>query len=79
MTVELLEQLGGAARRGDAMNARLGAAGLPLDSVEGRVAQVVYGKQTGETVFRRITPIACILIWAGICDPEPGQVVPRRA
>jgi hypothetical protein len=79
VTVELLEQLGGAARRGDAMNARLGEAGLPLDSVEARVAQVVYGKQPGETVFRRITPIACILIWAQICDPQPGQLVSRRA
>ena len=66
---------GGRARRGDAMNSRLGDPDLSLDSIEGHVAHVVYGKQVGETVFRRITPIACILVWAGICKPEPHELV----
>jgi hypothetical protein len=57
----------------DAMNSRLGDEGLPLDSVEGYVAHVVDGKQVGESVFRRISPIAAILVWAGICDSAPGE------
>jgi hypothetical protein len=51
------------------------SAGLPIDSVEGRIAFKVYGKQLGQTVFRRITPIACILEWAGICMNQRGKVV----
>lgn len=66
---------GGRVDRGDAMNSKLGDPGLPLDSIEGHVAHVVYGKHRGDTVFRRITPIACILIWAGICKHEPGKLV----
>ncbi len=75
-TISLLIRQGGTADRGDAQGrgVRLGSEGLPIDSVEGHVAHVVYGKQLGETVFRRITPIACILIWAGICEPIPGQL-----
>jgi len=65
---------GGEAARGDAMNARLGEPGLPLDSIEGHTAQVVYGKKPGDAVFRRITPVACILIWAGICRAGPGTL-----
>lgn len=65
---------GGRALRGDAMNARLGEPGLPLDSIEGHIAQVVYGKQPGDAVFRRITPIACILIWAEVCAPGKGTL-----
>lgn len=71
----LLIRGGGRARRGDAMSSRLGDPDLSLDSIEGHVAHVVYGKQVGETVFRRITPIACILVWAGICKPEPHELV----
>jgi len=57
------------------MSCRLGEPNLPIDSIEGHVAQVVYGKQTGETVFRRITPIACILIWAGVCKAGRGELI----
>lgn len=73
--VSLLVQKGGRARRGDAMKFRLGDPGLPVDSVEGHVARAVYDKQLGDSVFRRITPIACILIWAGICEAAPGELV----
>ena len=65
----------GSAKRGDAMNSRLGDEELPLDSVEGHIALVVYGKQVGDSVFRRITPVACILEWAGICRSEPGKLI----
>ena len=66
---------GGRAERGDAMGPRLGEPGLPLDSIEGHIAYVVYGHQPGDSVFRRITPISCILIWAGVCDAAPNELV----
>jgi len=66
---------GGRAKRGDAMQSRLGDPGLHLDSIEGHVAHVVYGKRVGETVFRRITPIGCVLVWAGICRSEPNELI----
>jgi hypothetical protein len=74
-TVSILIQNGGTAKRGDAMKSRLGEPGLPLDSIEGHIASKVYGKRPGDAVFRRITPIACILIWAGICKAAPGKLI----
>ena len=69
---------GGQAPRGDAMKSRLGGPDLPLDSIEGHVAHVVYEKQPGDAVFRRITPIACILVWAGICRGGRGVLKLRE-
>src|SRR3990172_12716145 len=66
-TVDLMVRKGGRAERGDAMSSKLGDKGLPLDSIEGHIAHVVYDKQEGDSVFRRISPIAAILVWAGIC------------
>jgi hypothetical protein len=77
-TVDLLEKNGGRARRGDAMGPRLGGERLPLSSVEGHVAHAVYGKNLGESVFRRITPIACLLVWAGVCRSERGELILKR-
>jgi hypothetical protein len=74
-TVRLLQEKGGRAERGNAINHKLGESGLPIDSVEGNIAIRVYSKQIGESVFRRITPVACILIWAGICQHEPNFLV----
>ncbi len=76
--IAILEKKGGRAKRGDAMSAKLGSRGLPLDSVEGHIAHVTYGKRIGDSVFRRITPIACILIWAGLCRHEPSYLVLSR-
>jgi len=73
-TVSLLIRQGGSADKGNAMGYRLGSEELPMDSVEGHVAHTVYGKQKGESVFRRITPIANILVWSGICINEPGRL-----
>lgn len=73
--VALLQGSGGQASRGDAMNSKLGEPDLYITSVEGFIAHAVYNKQPGDSVFRRITPIACILIWAGICRHQPGQLV----
>jgi len=65
----------GIAKRGDAMNSRLGDENLYLNSIEGYIAHVVYGKKVGDSVFRRIAPIACIPEWAGICRSEPGKLI----
>lgn len=70
---------GGRAERGNAMEAKLGEDDLPLDSVEGHIAHVVYGKRPDEFVFRRITPISCILIWAGICEAGPHELILRKS
>jgi len=68
----------GVADRGNAMGPRLGDPDLSFDSIEGHVANVVYGKKSGDAIFRRVTPIACILIWAGICEEAPGQLILRN-
>lgn len=64
-TIELLEIKGGIAEKGDAMSSKLEDEGLPLDSIERCIAKEVYNKNIGESVFRRITLIVNILIWAG--------------
>jgi hypothetical protein len=74
-TINLLNRKGGRAERGDALEYNLGEDGLSLHSVEGHIAHVVYGKQLGDRVFRRIAPVAGILIWAGICESAPGELV----
>lgn len=77
--VKLMKRLGGMADKGIVMkngeSVRLGNPGLGVNTIEGHVAQVVYGKQIGESVFRRITPIAGILIWAGICKAGRGKLI----
>ncbi|GAB3383618.1 hypothetical protein [Massilia agri] len=66
----LLDENVGNARRGNAMGGTLGDALLPFDSVEGRIAEKIYGRKQGDAVFRRISPIANILVWAGVCEHE---------
>jgi hypothetical protein len=73
--INLLVRKGGRAQKGNAMDSKLGEKGLPLDSIEGYIAEAVYGKKPGDSVFRRISPIAAILVWAGLCDAEPGELV----
>ena len=73
--INVLVRNNGRANRGDAMGATLGEPDLSLNSIEGHIALVVYGKQPGDTVFRRITPVACILIWANLCEASPRELV----
>jgi hypothetical protein len=73
--INMLNHNHGKAIRGDAMNSRLGDTGLPLNSVEGHIASVVYGSGVVNSVLRRITPVACILEWARICKSEPGKLI----
>lgn len=76
-TIDFLVRKGDRAQRGDAMSSRLGEQGLPLDSVEGHIAKEIYGKSEGDSIFRRISPVAAILVWAGVCDVAPGELIIR--
>ena len=60
------------AKKGTAIGFKLGDSELPLNSVEGHIANVIYGKEVGNSVFKRITPISKILEWAGICENGKG-------
>lgn len=72
--IELLyQEKGSPLLKGDPMSFRLGESGLPMDSIEGRLASKLYGKLIGDSVFRRISPITGILIWAGICKAGRGR------
>jgi hypothetical protein len=77
-TIKLLSIKGGRAERGEALKYKLGEEGLSMDSIEGRIAFAFYGKKLGEKVLPRISPIAGILIWAGICESAPGELVLRE-
>ena len=71
-TIELLENQGGTAKKGNAMNYKLGDEKLSLNCIEGYIAKEVYDKKIGDSVFRRITPIVNILIWADVCKNGRG-------
>lgn len=71
----LLEEKQGRALRGSAMRYQLGTDGLPLDSVEGRVAHITFNRQLGTNVLQRITPMACLLVWAGVCVHGRGVLI----
>lgn len=73
--VDFLRKNGGRAIKGNAMNYKLGEEGLPFNSIEGYIAHKIYGKKKGDSIFRRITPIACILDWAGICGNRRGYLI----
>jgi hypothetical protein len=75
--VDLLTRNGGRAANGNAISYKLGDEGLSLESVEGHVAQWVYGKRVGDSVFRRIFPIRAILVWAGLCNTLPHELILR--
>jgi hypothetical protein len=77
-TMALIQKGNGKAVKGDAMNGKLGDSKLPIDSIEGLLAYKIYNKKLGDSVFRRITPIGCILEWAGVCDNERGELILRN-
>ena len=74
-SVKLIETQGGKAFKGDAMQSKLGNGKLPFDSIEGYIACNLYGKKVNDSVFRRISPIAGILIWAQICNNQQGYLI----
>ena len=63
----------GNAKRGLATH-KLGTDELPFNSIEGHIANVIYGKEKGDSVFRRVSPIAHILIASGICIDKRGDL-----
>ncbi|MCR4956557.1 MAG: DUF2089 domain-containing protein [Lachnospiraceae bacterium] len=65
--MEVLNQNGGKAPKGNAMKAKLGEPGLTLDTVEGYVAFHAYGAKKGDSVLRTISSLSAILEWAGVC------------
>lgn len=69
-----MQKNGGKAKKGNATGSRLGDPNLDLNTVEGYIASKVYNCKTGDTVFKRITPIASILAWAEICENTKGQI-----
>ena len=73
--IELLEREGGQAVKGDSMKNKLGGEKLSISSVEGYIAKEVYNKKIGDSVFRRITPVVNILIWAGVCKNGKGVLL----
>jgi len=75
VTINLLIEEGGEVDRGDAMGCVLGEKNLQVNSVEGRVAKEVYNYQNGQRVFRRISPIANLLVLSGICNHGKGTLL----
>ena len=73
-TIKLLQVQGGKAKKGNAMKYKLGDAELGLDTIEGYISHKVYRQQKGESVFRRVTPIANILVWADVCQSSKGYL-----
>lgn len=59
-------------RRGDGMNSRIGQKGLELDTIESLVAVKFYNKRKGQSVDRRISVIANILVESGVCSHGRG-------
>ncbi len=62
-------------RKGNAMNGKLGDKRLPSDSIEGNLAEKVYNRKEGNSVFRRITPVAALLSWASLCTNRKGYLI----
>jgi len=74
VTLDLLKSERGSATKGDAMKGKLGDKWLPLNSVEGIIASKVFDKKVGQSVFRRVTPVAALLAWAGLCTHKKGML-----
>jgi hypothetical protein len=72
--VNFIRENGGKVKKGNATNSRLGDSNLGLDTLEGHIASKVYGCSIGDTVLKRVTPIASILAWSGICENARGQI-----
>lgn len=65
----------GRALIGDSSSARLGDPALPLNSIEGHIAHVIYGRGLGDSILARAVPVGVIWVWAGVCRKEGDFVV----
>lgn len=59
---------------GKAQGNRMGDAGLGPNTIEYIVAKEIYNKKDGDSVDRRISVIANILIAANLCTPSKGSL-----
>lgn len=75
--IDLLNRNNGRAEKGDVTGLMLGADGLSLETIEGHIAHVIYGKKIGDVILRRMSPISAILVWAGVCDATPDELILR--
>jgi hypothetical protein len=58
--------------RGNALQNRLGSTGLSVDSIEGFIAKQFYQKRDNQSVDRRVSVIANILVASGLCKHGRG-------
>jgi myosin heavy subunit len=72
--VNCIKENRGKVKKGNATNSRLGDTNLGLDTLEGYIANKVYGCKIGDPVFKRVPHVASILAWAEICENTRGQI-----
>jgi hypothetical protein len=59
---------------GKAQGNRMGDEGLSSNTIEYIVAKVIYKKNDGDTIDRRISVISNILIAANLCESRPSSL-----
>jgi hypothetical protein len=75
LTLELLSKADNLTlANGNAQKFKMGEYGLHESTIEYEVAKKFYGKKDGESVDRRISVIANILIAANLCIPKKGHL-----
>ncbi len=73
--IEIVMKNNGRTKKGNAQSgAKLGSDKLPLDSVEGYIANKIHGVKVGQSAFGPGFVICAILEWAGICRNEKGYL-----
>lgn len=74
--VEVVIQNRGKTKKGKARSgAKLGSDDLPLDSVEGYIANKVHGVNLGETAYGPGFVIFAVLDWVEVCHNERGYLI----
>lgn len=71
---DLLDKNGGAARKGNGRNHKLGETGCETDTVVGYIGSVYDGHKIGESVLDPVFAIAAIMDWAGIVHNKRGYI-----
>lgn len=72
--VDLLQEQGGRARKGNGRNFKLGDPGCEETTVVGAVAKY-RGRKVGESVFDPVFVLAAVLEWAGIVQNGRGELI----
>jgi hypothetical protein len=72
--VEIVLKNNGRIIKGNARNGKLGSDNLPIDSLEGYIAQKVHGVKIGGSALGPGFVIAAVLDWAEICHNERGYI-----